>query len=318
MDVLSPEILLISNTHDYSSDLVAAELHTRKAKYLRLNRDKFNKMELILFPSTPLIKGRWEDIDFQVSADVLKSIYFRAPVFLRDNYQPDLLPEEQLARGQWAAFLRALTIFEDATWVNHPMYTYQAEVKAYQLRIAQKVGFSVPESIATNFPKPYASNRDWIVKTMEPIILRFDSKEGFIYTNSVDSEELENGDYSSAPVMIQERIEPKVDVRVTIIGEKLFPVSIKKNGSGIEGDWRLQKNDVVYTPIGLPKDVRNMIHELMNRLNLTFGGMDLLLQDNKYYFLEVNPTGEWGWLMDNTGAPIDKAICDYLMGNSNV
>ncbi len=42
--------------------------------------------------------------------------------------------------------------------------------------------------------------------------------------------------------------------------------------------------------------------------------MDLILHNGIYYFIEVNPTGEWAWLVNKTGLRIDKAICDYLQG----
>ena len=46
---------------------------------------------------------------------------------------------------------------------------------------------------------------------------------------------------------------------------------------------------------------------------LVFGAIDLALQDGKYYFLEINPTGEWGWLVDQAGLPIDEAIAEALL-----
>ena len=33
----------------------------------------------------------------------------------------------------------------------------------------------------------------------------------------------------------------------------------------------------------------------------------------KYYFIEVNPTGEWGWLSSGCNIPIEKAIVEELL-----
>ena len=52
----------------------------------------------------------------------------------------------------------------------------------------------------------------------------------------------------------------------------------------------------------------------MNDLGLTFGGVDLIFANNKYYFIEVNPTGEWGWLKSVAKLPIDKAIVKSMIG----
>ena len=52
----------------------------------------------------------------------------------------------------------------------------------------------------------------------------------------------------------------------------------------------------------------------MNRLHLNFGGIDLAYVDGEYYFIEVNPTGEWGWLEVKTGMNISEQIKKLLCG----
>ena len=52
----------------------------------------------------------------------------------------------------------------------------------------------------------------------------------------------------------------------------------------------------------------------MKSLRLNFGAIDLIKQDNKYFFIEINPTGEWGWLVDERRR-IDKVIANWLIGN---
>jgi glutathione synthase/RimK-type ligase-like ATP-grasp enzyme len=53
----------------------------------------------------------------------------------------------------------------------------------------------------------------------------------------------------------------------------------------------------------------------MHRLGLDFGAIDLAYsKDTKeYYFLEVNPAGQWLWLEEELGLPITKALVDYLI-----
>ena len=77
---------------------------------------------------------------------------------------------------------------------------------------------------------------------------------------------------------------------------------------------RMIKDDLDYTPVKLPQIVNKQIVELMKKLNLTFGGIDLALVDDTYYFIEINPTGEWGWLASSVKIPIDKAIVNCLAG----
>ena len=70
-----------------------------------------------------------------------------------------------------------------------------------------------------------------------------------------------------------------------------------------------------YIPFQLPEDIELAIRSFMKNLNLNFGGIDLALVDGKYYFIEVNPTGEWGWLEIKTGMNISETIKNALGEN---
>ena len=66
--------------------------------------------------------------------------------------------------------------------------------------------------------------------------------------------------------------------------------------------------------ITLPREIERKCVSVVRNLGLVFGGVDLALVGDSYVFLEVNPTGEWAWLVDAAGLRIDKAICDCLEG----
>jgi glutathione synthase/RimK-type ligase-like ATP-grasp enzyme len=313
---IQPEILIISNKHDYSTDHVTFQLNRLEASYLRLNRDQFPDFEISLFPTEQELLGRVENFSFQISPEKLKSVYFRAPVYLHANYQPGISPDDQLARSQWAAFVRAISVFDNVLWINDPQATYKAEIKPYQLYLAKKVGFALPKTIVTNakpHPNTFEKSDRLIIKTLDPAILNLATQEAFIYTNFIDYDELKNVNLSSAPVIIQEAIVPKIDIRVTVVGEKAFPVAIKKHDHGIDRDWRLEKDEVEYTRTKLPPRVQEMCISLTKKLGLQFSGIDLALKGGEYYFLEINPTGEWAWLIEHTKWPIDEEIAKLLM-----
>ena len=116
-----------------------------------------------------------------------------------------------------------------------------------------------------------------------------------------------------SPFIAQEYIDDKVDCRVTIIGERVFSVYILKNGKPIAGDWRtIAKKKLQYKTFQIPERLKDSCLQLMRRLNLSFGAIDLLKTGSDYLFLEVNPTGEWGWLCDEE-RKIDHAIVEELI-----
>lgn len=304
--------LVVSSTIDYSSDLICYELEQRGESYLRINRDHFSEYQIFYALETDCLSIKLNNNTYRITPESLKSVYFRAPVFLRAG-KPYTL-EEQLYKSQWSAFVRNLISFDKAKWVNHPVATYQAENKLYQLKCAKQLGFAVPVTyVGNSVPPNISSEHSYIVKSLDTALFYDNGHEMFTYSTVVSGQELRKSEVKYAPIIIQEYLHDKTDIRVTVIDEKIFAVSIIKNGQKIEGDWRrTAKEELEYNQIDLPKEVQQQIVNLMHTFRLKFGGIDLALVDGTYYFIEINPTGEWGWLVDTSRLPIDKAIADSL------
>lgn len=312
--VFKPNILIISNHHDYSTDHVVYQLEKSDAKYLRLNRSQFSDYELTLNPLNNTICGKTSWCEFELNEKTLKSIYYRAPIYLRTHIRKNLSAEEKISRDQWTSFLRSLMVFDNVVWINHPQSTFLAENKPYQLKIANQIGFNVPKTlISNNLPSKFCDKV--AVKTLEPAIFDMDDKQTFIYTNIYDFDELKEYDFSLAPMIIQEAIIPKIDIRVTIIGDEVYPISIKHDNSGIDVDWRTKKEDLQYELIDLPEDVEDNCLKLLHELDLNFGCIDMVKKGEEYYFMEINPTGEWDWLMYSLKLDIDVKIANFLSNN---
>ena len=99
------EYLLISSTIDYSTDLIAYELEQRNQSYLRINRDKFDEYKVLYSLESNSLSVEIHGQIYMIT-DALKAVYFRAPVFLRNNKNYSL--EDQLYRSQWSSFIRNL------------------------------------------------------------------------------------------------------------------------------------------------------------------------------------------------------------------
>ncbi len=305
--------LIISSTIDYSSDLICYELERCGKKYLRINRDHFAEYEILLSLEADCLNIKMDNGTYKITSDTLKSVYFRAPVFLRTGKTYSL--QEQLYRSQWSAFIRNLIAFDKAKWVNHPVATYRAENKLYQLKCAKRLGLAVPTTyVGNSLPADIMIEHTYIVKSLDTALFYDNGQEMFTYSTMVTGQELINAEIKTAPVVIQECLHNKTDLRVTVIGDDLFAVSITKNGRKIEGDWRQSdKKDLTYDHINLPPKIHQQVLDLMRFLGLEFGGLDFALVDGTYYFIEVNPTGEWGWLVSSSHLPIDKAIVKSLI-----
>lgn len=310
-NILYPNVLIISNRYDFSSDFIAVELENQKIPYFRINRDELKDYVIEFNPLIPSIKGSFKNVNFCISKDKLKSIYFRAPTFLRDIFQDNINEEEQLIRSQWTAFVRSLSVFEDIVWLNNPIDIYKAEIKPHQLFIANKIGFNVPSTIISN--KTLNIDYDYIaIKSIDTAIINLGKEEGFVYTELYKRKEIKEEKYSS-PFFIQHGLVPKTDIRVTVVENEVIAVKISKKGNEkIDIDWRRLKEELNYEIIELPEQIKHLCIQFLKEFNLKFGGIDLIYHNNEYYFIEINPIGEWSWLQQNTGVRFDKVIVNSL------
>lgn len=305
-----PEVLLISNRFDFSTDFIAIELSNQGIDFIRINRDELKDYWIEFDPITPELKAKYNEYSFTISVNRLKSIYYRAPTFLRDIFQEGLSEEEQLIRTQWAAFVRSLCVFENVKWLNNPTDIYKAEIKPYQLFIANKLGIKIPKTTVTNV----SFNSDFeyqAIKSIDTAIVSIGENEGFVYTEIYKKNELEVVKYTS-PFFIQQGLVPKIDIRVTVVENDVIAIKITSDKE-IDEDWRRYKDELTYSIFELPKAVHDFCINYTKKLNLNFGAIDLVLYDNEYYFIEINPTGEWSWLQKNTGYHFDKLIVKSLI-----
>jgi len=286
--------------------------------FFRLNRDQLEQFEIELEPFTPELRLTTSIFSIVINEQHLKSVFFRSPTFIREckNYRST---DEQIRVSQWSAFTRALMVFEDAMWANHPQATYKAEIKAYQLKKASEVGFKTPQTLITNSPRLASERIDHnniAFKSIDTVYLESNEQFGFLYTQFRHKKTLAVCGNEIAPLTFQKALIPKIDIRVTVVGDELFPFIITKDNGDICNDWRIEKNSLHYTHIKLPPDITGKIFNLMDLLDLRYCGIDLIKSNGHLYFIEANPTGEWGWLMNNTGTRIDKSIIKLLAQQS--
>ena len=310
---MSPHVLILSGLYDFSTDLVALRLEEAGIPYVRLNREQLADHRLTLDPLVPELTIHGPAGIYDVGLD-LRAVWFRQPVFLRNTPPAPLSPQEQLERSQWTAFLRGLCVFRHAAWMNYPAATYLAESKPYQLSVAATCGFHVPATLASNDACRIRQNfpQSVVIKSLDTVLLRERDDCLFTYTIVNPGTELTDDAVAPAPLFAQRALEQKTDLRVTVVGDDVFAVRILSKDTGIAGDWRVvPKADLEYRDIALDDDMADRCRQLARCLGLSFAAIDLIETPEGTFFIEVNPTGEWGWL-STADRPIDHAIASWL------
>ena len=310
---MTPRVLILAGLYDFSADLVTLQLEAASVPYIRLNREQLADYRITLDPIVPTVTVRGPNGICTIGQE-LEAIWFRQPVFLRNTPATPLTPAAQLERSQWSAFLRSLSVFRDAAWMNSPVATYQAESKPYQLSVAHRCGFQIPQTLVSNdaarlrrtFPESL------VIKSLDTVLLRDGDDCLFAYTTMGSASLLHDTTVRAAPLLAQQELTDKTDLRVTVIGDCVFSVRILSHGRGIPGDWRmLPKVDLDYEDVALSASIVQCCRDLVETLGLNFAAIDLLDTPSGTYFLEVNPTGEWGWL-SSAERPIHRSIAAWL------
>src|SRR5207249_969990 len=117
----------------------------------------------------------------------------------------------------------------------------------------------------------------------------------------------------------QSYVPKHVELRITVVGQLVFAAEIHSQESNhTRYDWR--QYDFYETPYfvhKLPSAVASRCVQLVERLGLCYGAIDMILTpDERYVFLEINPNGQYLWVEEATGLPISEAICNLLMDGS--
>ena len=312
-----PRVLLLASRFDISCDYVVAQLRRRGIAYFRFNSEDFDSFAVRAVPTQPAVYLETQGVTVQLTPETLKSVYFRRAVYPLGPYSSGNTIHDQLSRIHGSAFMRSFMVFGACKWINHPAATYWAEHKAIQLAAAHQLGFDVPRTVITNSAQGVQQAAEIdprvAIKGLETVLVWEGPLETFGYTSLLDTELAADSPLSSAPLIAQEALENKLDLRVTVVGDQVFCASVTVAGTPIVGDWRLEKTNAEFRTFALPAQVSEMCVKLVRTLGLVFGAIDLALRDGKYYFLEINPTGEWAWLVDQSQLPIDSAIVDSLL-----
>jgi hypothetical protein len=117
------------------------------------------------------------------------------------------------------------------------------------------------------------------------------------------------------PTLLQEFLRKEANLRTTVIGRKVFSVSIA-TGDVEDAKYDFRRADILslpHSPITLPHEVEKACRDVVKSLGLNFGAIDLLRTiDGDLVFLEVNPNGQWLWLETLTGLPMSVTMAKLL------
>jgi glutathione synthase/RimK-type ligase-like ATP-grasp enzyme len=310
-------ILIISSLQDPHAVAVMQRLDARGVPYFLCDTEKFPRdlgLSVEYTDGAPGLSFTETSGGRTIDLGAVSVAWWRRP-------QPLVIHEEikapaavQFTVNECMMAISGLWQSLDAVWVNHPVYDEAASKKIYQLKVAREVGLKVPRTCISNDP---ASVRRFVAGMNGGSIIYktfLATEQAWRETRLLSAEAMANLDsVRYAPVTFQEFVPAVADLRITVFGGNIFCIAVDNSSLSYAYDYRVDLDNVGARVFELSPDVKLLLLELMRRLRLVYGAIDMrLTPDGEFYFLEVNTAGEWRFLEEKTELKITDAFADFL------
>lgn len=316
-------LLIISSHRDDSVHVVLPKLRERGVPLLWWDEADYPGNSTL---TTSCLDGRWHQVltyrgeTYDLSK--VSAVWDRRP----DPPSAVEVPEpSQRAFAEHTARIAvtgAYDLMVGARWMPAPpQHAAAVDNKLLHLYRAAELGLTVADTVVTNDPEALVPlwNRAGgrvITKTLGFHPFERDGEAGHLFTATVPRRRLTGRHrLRHGPAMLQPNVPKAYELRVTVVGERVFAARIDSQASRSTAvDWRhYHDTNVGYTAYDLPQDVADRCVRLVAGLGLSFGALDFIVTpDGRYVFLELNVNGQWAFVELRTGMPISDAIADWL------
>lgn len=230
----------------------------------------------------------------------------RNPVILR-RLPPPVQPKSPNLKAMEQSFTHfiqgvVLQLCAQSTMVSKFRSVFLCERKLFQLYAARQADLFIPDTIiGNNAAAARMLNKGGADICFKPLKaeswISANGRSAVMPTRRIEVSQLEDASVRRFPGIFQQAIRKEAEVRAVISQERIIATRFHLQDdfpNNAEIDWRLiEANKLVRTMVNLPDKVTDGARRLLNILDLDFGVFDFCVSDNCWYFLEVNPFGNF-------------------------
>lgn len=315
-------IVIFSTHEDYSTQKVIEWLHC------------YNKYPIIINELNPII-----DIFFQIDESKRKSLSFtlKNGQILKDSeidivwYRRGLnffsFEYQNLSQPKHLSYFFSHLKAEYTTLTEMFFDHLQTKTigdpnrslpnKLLVLKAAQRFGLKIPATrIITT--KTNAFRSEHINKNISDIV-HTQYQGSLLYNRTTIQKKINASNFF--PSLLQINIQKYCELRIFHFVDRFFPMAIlPESGKKLKTDNR-DITDTEYLnrfSFILPPDIKLKLKKLISDLGYTTCSIDMLIDKNfNYYFLEINPVGQFGNLSFSCGLNIEELIAKKIMSYEN-
>jgi glutathione synthase/RimK-type ligase-like ATP-grasp enzyme len=315
-------VLMLTRKFDVEADMVGIELLRRGIDYIRLNIDDIPAQLCIKYH---VQKDSDSKIEFKLREQVIDPSKISV-VWLRDfDTKAIKVGDDELTHTfsfqQWDDACLTLQRSLRCEWINSIQGTRRGGDHVEQLSVAKALGFDIPNTLITNDPRAardfyHTCHSDIVLKALHHHSTEIQDKVYSMFTHKVmDGDLLKFDGLIYAPCILQERLQKQYELRVTVVGDRVFGTEIDSQATtnGRDDMHRCPLQDLPKRTTNLEDQLAEGCLKIINSLGLRYGAIDFVIdKKNRVTFLEVNPTGDWYWIEHQTGQRITEAMVDLM------
>lgn len=327
---MEEQVLIVTCKQDLHPTSVINLLNENQIPFFRLNTEAL--MTDYIFSWTCIN----QEIDLHIKdLNTKKEIYLsqihsvwyrRAPYPSEMPYTVDEKVDKHNIEEAKQFYLYLMYYISDFYSIGNHFWDKYANSKLNQFREAIKLGVKIPDTCLTNNKRDlndFISKFDNVIlKPLHDYGIWYSADRTYpLYATKISSSSLllqSEESISQTVNFCEDYVEKKYEVRVTVMGNHIFACKLDSQSQTEDTgkiDWRQgYDHQLRHELIQLPNDIEEFCRKYLRRFHLNFGCFDFILTPkDEYVFLECNPNGQWGWIEDETKAPMSEAMVDCLV-----
>lgn len=328
-------ILLLSRQDDGSTRDVAEWLYAMHKKFIRINADDRKNRLMSCDIENDQFSIKINSKPYTFSAKEIKSVWHRRSGFAKDSLMP-VENKPEIIFHEASPFARK-HLREEATEIFEYIYdvletntgirnigspSHNAVNKLIVLKMAKSCGLQVPQSYIISEKKELSillrKEKNLVTKAIGNGVYRFTEEYGYYsYTEKITKQFVNALPETFFPSLVQKEIDKKYELRIFYLEGKFYSMAIFSQESAATTIDNRKNYAAQFMPRRvphlLPKIIEKRLSLLMRKLKLNTGSIDMLVaKSNEYYFLEVNPIGQFGMVSQPCNYYLEKKIAEAL------
>lgn len=301
-------ILILSSNLEPTTNEVLMWLNKMNKAYIRVHEDEFFDIKII---NKKFFLESYRNSFF---LEDISSVWYRRGgglKFKRESYKN---PAVNLNMNEAYHWLEDYVIkkLESKKHINKQRNSKLN--KLFVLEEAQKVGLLAPKYFLAENTDDVIVNKMITKSYTENIILEGvnETYDGILYTAVISEHEKK----PFFPTFFQDKIEKEYEIRSFYLDGKIWSTAIiSQNDKQTKTDYRKYNIQTPNrnVPYNLPPEIEICLTNLFQVLDVNCGSADFIKgKDGKFYFLEINPLGQFLGLSSICNYSLDKEIAQFL------